>query len=368
MGKNLLVFIDSLGHFNLENMKFPASLNNCKAKLRPGFGYSINVKAEIFGGYCPGRLGYLNEWTYRPESPLRKYQSLFRMLATLKNFYYPDRIAHKLISKSIGYNILNIPFKYLPFFEKVGTEPYRDEFVLPTIFSRMSDLKKICYYHYRHGQDRDFRIFTDTMKALSEGTNENIFAAFGDLDGITHEYGVGSKEFHDKIGEMDNYLCQLYRKFSKKNPEGSFTVISDHGMANINRTVCIDMEKNCGRAGEDTYLYFIDSTMLRVWIFNKNTKDKIENYLKGLNFGKTLTSEQRISYGIDPVEFGNILFLLNEGVVFTPGFFGRKTPKAMHGYRPELQSQKGLIVSTAKCDSDELSALAAFSWMEKVLT
>ena len=350
--KILLIFIDSLPYLYRGKMKFLSQFSNSIRKVIPGFGYSVNVKAEIFGGYAPDQAGYLNEWTYESDAPLRKHLNFFSALRPLRSFYYLDRIAHRLLSKLYGQNILNIPFEYLPFFARTGTEAYRDEFPLPTIFSGMNNLVKICYYHYPYHQKRDYQIYSNTMKAVSDETYDVIFAAFGDLDGVTHEYGVGSKEHNKKVEEMDNYLCQMYKEFSNKNPKGSFLLISDHGMANVNKSVDINMEKEFGRAGEDTYLYFVDSTMLRVWIFDAKKKVELENHLNGLNCGKIVNPEERIRYGIASEKFGNIIFLLNEGNVFSPGFFGRKIPKAMHGYRPECESQAGLCLSLADDNSN----------------
>jgi predicted AlkP superfamily pyrophosphatase or phosphodiesterase len=344
MNKTLLIFIDSLGYLKIDDMKFLSSLKDNTAKFMPGFGYSINVKAEMFGGLRPDDIGYLNEWAYQPDCHLRKYPPLLRTLSPLQHSYPIDRIAHKIISKLYRQNILNIPFRYLSFFTKNGIEPYRDEFPLPTIFSKMSNLKKICYYHYSYGPKRDHQIFSDTMKAISDGTHENIFAAFGDLDGITHEYGVGSEEYNKKVEELDNYLCEMYKEFSSKYPKGTFLLTSDHGMANVTKSVDINMEKEFGRAMEETYLYFIDSTMLRVWTFEEGKKKEIESHLNSLGFGKIVDTEGRSRYGIASKKFGDIIFLLNEGAVFCPGFFGRKQVNAMHGYSPELESQAGLCL------------------------
>jgi predicted AlkP superfamily pyrophosphatase or phosphodiesterase len=365
--KSVIIFIDSLAYSCIGQTEFLSSWKGNIAKVKPGFGYSINVKAEIFGGYSPDDLGYLNEWTYQPDSHLRKYPPWLQTLASLQHFYYLDRIAHRVFSRLYGQNILNIPFKYLSFFTKMGAEPYRDEFSLPTIFSKMSNLKKICYYHYCYGPKRDSQIFFNTMKAFSEGIYDNIFVAFGDLDGVTHEYGVGSEEYNKKVEELDNYLCQMYKEFSSKYPKGSFLIISDHGMANVNESVDINMERKFGRAGEDTYLYFVDSTMLRVWIFDARKKAEIESYLNGLNFGKIVNAEERAVYGIASKKFGNIIFLLNEGVVFNPGFFGRKLPKAMHGYCSELESQKGLVFSNQILNRTEYATTELFTLLKEML-
>jgi len=365
--KTLIIFIDSLPYFCTDRMKFLSRFKSSIRKVVPGFGYSINVKAEIFGGLMPDDIGYLNEWTYQPDSHLRKYPPWLQTLAPLQHFYYLDRIAHKVFSMLYGQNILNIPFEYLSFFTKTGTEPYRDEFSLPTIFSKMSNLKKICYYHYRYGPKRDSQIFYNTMKALSEGIYNNIFVAFGDLDGVAHLYGVGSGEYSKKIEELDSCICRIYKEFTRNNPNGTFFVISDHGMADVTGPVHINMERQFGAANKTSYLYFVDSTMLRVWTFCERKKVEIEEFLNALDFGIVLDEKKRLDYAISSKEFGDIIFLLNEGIVFNPGFMGHRMPKSMHGYWPELESQKGILFTNKCLNKPEYAAKEVFGVLRQFL-
>lgn len=340
---NLFIFIDSLPYRYVERMPFLSQHSKKVQKISPGFGYSINLKAEIFGGYIPDKAGFLNEWSYDRYSPLRKYKFVFNLLGCFRKFYYVDRIIHKVLSKLLRYNLLNIPFRYLSYFSKNGTEAYRDEFHLPTLFSQMKNLKKVCYYHYGYGQKRDSQIFKNALKAISSNY-KNIFVAFGDLDGVGHSSGVGTEKYDSKIDELDKYLASMYEKFKEANSEGTFIVFSDHGMANVEKSVSFDMESLFGEVSENSYIYFVDSTMLRIWCFNKKKKQEIENYLSKCDSGKILSREQRHYDGISSSSFGDIIFLLDEGCVFCPGFMGRKMPMAMHGYNSGFDNQTGLCL------------------------
>jgi hypothetical protein len=346
---NLLVFIDSLPYRYVNRMPFFSRYQKNVQKVLPGFGYSINLKAEIFGGYLPDKAGFLNEWSYNAHSPLRRYNFFFRFLGLFQRYYYVDRLIHKILSRVLGYNLLNIPLRYLSFFSKNCTEAYRDEFHLPTMFSQISDLKKVCYFHYSCGPKRDNQIFMDAIKAIS-ANHDNIFVAFGDLDGIAHSCGVGSEKYDLKIDELDKYLSSMHQEFQRKNPEGTFIVFSDHGMSNVNKGVSIDMESLFGKAAEDSYLYFVDATMLRVWCFDKKKKEGIERHLGTLGYGKVLGNEQRDFDGITSQSFGDIIFQLDGGVVFCPGFMGRKMPMAMHGYSSVFDTQAGLCLTLNNTD------------------
>jgi hypothetical protein len=347
---NLLIFIDSFPYRYVDRSPFLSRHRQQVQKVLPGFGYSINLKAEIFGGYFPDQAGFLNEWSYDARSPLRKYRSFFRLLGPFQKWYFADRLVHKILSRLLGYNILNIPLRYLAFFSKNGTEAYRDEFHLPTLFSHMRNLKKICYYHYGYGPKRDSLIFSDMMKAIS-ADYDNIFGAFGDLDGIGHSDGVGAEKYDLKIAELDRYLSALYEAFRRRNPEGTFIVFSDHGMANVHQGISIDMESHFGEASESRYLYFIDATMLRVWCFDKRTQNAIERHLGTLDCGKVLNTKQRAYEGISSPLLADIIFQLDEGFVFRPSFMGRKMPLAMHGYSSSFENQAGFCLSSDSAET-----------------
>jgi len=365
--KSVIVFIDSFPYSCIGQTEFLSSWKGNIVKVKPGFGYSINVKAEIFGGYTPDKAGYLNELSYSMISRLQKYSFFLQALRPVKRFYYLDRITHKIFSRLFHFDAKNIPFEYLRFFEKSGTEAYRDEFNLPTIFSHMNNLKKVCYYHYPYSKKRDYFIFRDSLQVISSGRYDNLFVASGDLDSITHNYGVGSREHIARIVELDDYLSRLYDAFQSRVENGCFIIVSDHGMANVSASVHVNMEREFGKATEYSYLYFIDSTMLRVWAFDERKKVEIEEYLSGLTSGRILSVQERINYGITSKTFGDMIFLLNEGLVFSPSFMGRKVAKAMHGYRPELQSQKGILFSNNHIQRAEYSAVELFRlFMEKL--
>lgn len=368
MNKNLIVFIDAFPYKSLKHAKYLSSFSH-KAKVIPGIGYSINVKAEIFGDYTPDDAGFFCEWMYDPNAPLRKYQSIFSLIHNFSRLnYYGDRILHKVISKLLGENIFNIPFNCLGYFKISGNCAYEDNFHLPTIFSENS-FKKVLYSRYPSTGNRDQQVFSEAKKVVNEDVYTNIFVALADLDYLTHMVGVGSPEHTKKIKQLDEELGSLCTQFLEKNPDANLIILSDHGMANVKGSVKVDLESHFGEPSEESYIQFIDSTMLRVWTFKKSLGEDIEEYLSSFSHGMILTPEERKKFGVFSRKFGDIIFLLNEGLVFRPSYFGRKLPRAMHGYHPKLESQEGM--TTSNCISEKnvntrelyniLSSLCTFS-------
>ncbi|MDI6783294.1 MAG: alkaline phosphatase family protein [bacterium] len=341
MNEFLIIFIDSLPYSYALQMpiakRFPTQL-----PLTPGFGYSINIQAELFAGKTPDELGYLSEWTYaRTDSPFWKYRYLFRCLSPCSTIYILDRIMHRLGNKIFG-TIWNIPFRYLP---QMKSQPdiFSTGFQAESIFTQQPEIKRFVYPDYP-GPNRDERMTTAALDAIQ--THSRLFVGLVDLDGVTHQVGVGTPEYESKINRLNELLTQLVDRFQKQYPNGNILIVSDHGMANVHGSIALSMESRFGNPNPETYFYIQDSTMLRVWCFNDEKKTEIERFLATQNYGKMISSDERKRYRITSSQFGTIIFLLNEGLVFSPSFYGRKIPKAMHGYLPDLKSQIGAMLYT----------------------
>ena len=64
-----------------------------------------------------------------------------------------------------------------------------------------------------------------------------------------------------------------------------------------------------------------------------------------------LDESERATWKISSEDFGDIIFLLDEGAIFVPNFFSDFGCSAMHGYQPDLKSQRGIIASSVPAES-----------------
>ena len=313
------------------------------AKVTPGFGYSVNCQAELFIGMTPDELGYFCEWTYNPEnSPFRKAEYLLYPLTPVKKIYYLDRLLHKAISKLLGYEIKNIPFPYLSKFSKEGKDVFSPDFQIPSIIKEGKTIPCTNFINLSP-TERDYQVYKRTINSIKENYNL-VISFFGELDGIAHWSGVDSIEYRRKVEELDRWVWDLKSRFVSEYKNGVVIVVSDHGMVGVKEGKRIDLEIIFGTPNDKTYFYFLEGTILRLWTFNSNIKQQIEDYLFDLKYGSIIFPEERKKYGISSRKFGDIIFLADESVMFTPCFWGRKISKGMHGYHPELESQKGIFL------------------------
>jgi predicted AlkP superfamily pyrophosphatase or phosphodiesterase len=367
--KNLVIFIDGFAYYFLENSRFLRTFSK-KVKEVPGLGYSINIKSELFGGYQPDDIGYFCEWMYDKNSPLKKYAFLFNVLSpiSLIGSYYLKRMAHMLVSRIINKNISVIPFEYLRYFSAYDKSPYENGFVFPTVFNKSGSLLKIIYSDFPKSSSRDQEIFRKTKVAINQKTHDNIFVACADLDHINHKYGIGSDMSIEKIKKLDKMLEEVCNLFTEKNPEGNIFILSDHGFVNVKDNVRLGLQNRFGKISESTFIYFVDATLARIWVFDSVLKKEIFEYLDNLWFGRLINEEERKRFGVTDKKLCDYIFLLNEGIVFSDSFVVKKDIKSLHGYHPDLESQKGIFLTNNKNfhERESITALEIFYLLSSV--
>jgi hypothetical protein len=337
----LIVFIDSLPFYYVHRMAFLCSAKTL-CELTPGFGYSINLLPELFSGLRPDEVGFFSEWSYAPlTSEFARLAWLLPLLEKLCVTPFAERVIRRLLRKTIG-PTFRIPLRHLDRFARVGIDVYSADFPYPTIFTHTANLLLVLPYEGIPRQ-RDETGYLEVRERIR--THNKIFLALPDLDSYGHTCGVGTPEYDQKVQQLDRWLRELCEIFLKRYPDGRVTVVSDHGMANVECGYCLPIEDRIGPSRKDSYTFFLDSTLLRVWADDASLRESIHDYLENLSEGILLDLDERAQYGIKSQAFGDFIFVLNEGIVFQPSSLSNSMPKAMHGYHPELASQKGVFAA-----------------------
>jgi hypothetical protein len=343
MTDTLIIFIDSLRYDQATEMPFLGCLPELHL-VHPGFGYSVNIHAELFAGCRPDDVGYFCEWMVNPmEAPGRRWRALLPLLDVIFRPYLLNRGLQRLLTR--GYHpdhiMPNIPLRHLDKFAVGGEHILSSRFPKPTLFSEHPGLHVLPYRGIAHTGSRDEAIYRQALVALEE--HPQLFVPLPDLDGIAHKHGLGSAEHQAHLARLDDWVAKLAQDFRRRHPAGHIFVVSDHGMANVRSGVHLDIEARCERSGLRTYLYFSDTTLLRVWVYDETLHQPLAQFLGFLPRGHLLTEEERQHYGLTNPAFGDFILVLEEGYCFEPSTFARHIPKAMHGYHPQLPSQWGVF-------------------------
>ena len=357
----LVIFVDAYPHKYVEffNSTLPKSM--IARKLKPTFGFSINQKALLFDGQYPDEFGYFNEWRLKPKCIGTSFLSPIDKLLS----YFPHKIEglfHRLYTRLVGEDYYRIPFAMKGFFLRNPTEVYNRNYPLPTELSN-NKWSKFLYRDF-NSPERDNLNFKKIKNHINKSKNpeELIFLCLADLDSGLHKVsGTGDsaiqlcKDYCYKISEIVNL-------YSSKFKDNEITVLSDHGMSTIEGNVNLDLNLNIGKTGYNSYLYFLDATMCRVWYFDENLKELINKHLLSNENVKKLSKSERIKYKCLSSDFGDDIFTLKkDNVMFAPSFYGRKSVKGMHGYIPDYKSQFGIYISNKNLNEKEINAEEVYS-------
>jgi predicted AlkP superfamily pyrophosphatase or phosphodiesterase len=366
MPRSLIVFIDALPFDSLGGAPFLARMATARP-LVPGFGYSVNIKAELFAGLTPDDLGVLSEWTLK-DGRFARRKRWWRALAPLSRFPFVDRAAHYALSRALGARLFAIPFGFLPHFDVTIPAAYEDGFPRPSLFNGGRTIARVLYSRHRATEARDRAVFDDALRAVRERTDASVFVAFAGLDEALHAHGVTGDGFAATLAELDGLVARLAGEFLSRTKGGRVVVLSDHGGADVTREIAIDLERAVGPAGPSTYLYFVDSTMLRVWTFNDAARARVLEFLRDLPGGRILPTDERERLAVASPGLAEILFLLDEGAIFNPSFFGRERVAGMHGYHPELPRQRGVFCVNVAIDDPPTRAREVFPFLDCLLS
>ena len=309
--------------------------------MTPGAGFSNNIYAEIVTGLSPDQIGYFNEWEYVNEKiePSRFYKMLHFFDLIRSKIYINAGFRRLILKRLFRLNSFNIPFKYLHLFKSGESHNFRDIAHGNILHKNNFEIFDAAEYQDNVGK-RDGKALKDTIEHLS---NKNHLVSLVDLDNIAHIYGMHSAQYSEHLNFLAKEikrLCSKFRSFSENN---KVVLFSDHGMTPVTQGVNFELESKLGSVSRQTYVYFVDSTYVRIWLHNKKLKPKIQEYLRSLTYGHIVSTEERKRFGFSKLEYGDLIFRANEGGMFAPNFFGARVCKAMHGYDPKLSSQSAFF-------------------------
>ena len=341
------------------------------SRVIPGIGFSNNLYPEMFCGQNPDEIGFFNEWS--PKQIIRPglLGKILKPFDIFRRFTYLNagfRII--LLRKIFKVRTANIPFKYYKYFKAEGSHNFRrlgEKSLLNKYNFSIVDSSEFPMNRTQRNI-RDIKAFKDVEKMSVK--NINLFLSLTELDNISHAFGMNSPEYESHIKYLDTHANALVERFKGENKDSNIYVLSDHGMVSVSSVCNVDLESVVGYMHPTRYLYFIDSTYLRIWIKDNKIEKKIMDYLKSIKNGEIVSESERNEFGITHKEFGDIIFRANEGVMFVPNFFGGRKSKGMHGYASCLKSQSAIFSELHKTDVEEKlpdKSKEIFYYLSKVL-
>lgn len=364
----IFLFIDALGWRLAEEHHFLEKELPERRKLEMQFGYSCTAVPTLLSGERPDVHGHFGLFCFDPEhSPFRAFARLAPLFKPA-SFWNRGRVRHWL-SKAVKrlYGFTGYFQLYRMPVDKLGMMDYGEK---NNLFAEhgMAPVENLCDmlkrtgipFHISDWHRSDAENFKAGMAEIRRGTRF-LFLYTASLDGLLHQHVRNPDVIAEKLRWYESQIRELLRVCRESGIEPTLTVISDHGMTPLKKTVDVmsEMEKTGLRFGVD-YGACYDSTLARFHFLKPGVKEKIEDVMRRFSAdGHFLSEEEQSRYGIlrDDRRFGDALFLMNPGIQIVPSDMGQIPLNGMHGYTPDDRDSAASLLSSRPLPAD-ITALA----------
>jgi predicted AlkP superfamily pyrophosphatase or phosphodiesterase len=340
----LFVFVDACGWEIIKDHPFALTHAPVRRRLKSVFGYSSACIPSILSGRWPA--GHRN-WSYFVYDPVHSPFRILRPLRWLPRALTSRRIFRRQLSKMLkahlrfrGYfDLYNIPFEHISLFDfSEKKNPLQPGGLNrgPNIFDRLKE--RGIAWHVSDPKAGERQNLDSLMADIRRERIDFGFLYWPDLDGLLHRVGNDSPEVSAKLNAYEPWLDELMACARKHYDEVQLTIFSDHGMANCDRLLDLKalIEPLGLRMGRD-YAVVYDSTMARFWFLNYRARFRVTERLERVPGGRIVRNAELEELGalFPDRYFGELIFLVEEGVLIVPSHMGERPIRGMHGYHPD---------------------------------
>jgi predicted AlkP superfamily pyrophosphatase or phosphodiesterase len=362
----LFIFIDACGWEIVKQDPFMRRSAPNRKRLTSVFGYSSACVPSILSGRWPAEHRNWNYFVYDPEnSPFRSLRSLRWLPSALTGRRIFRRLLSRLIKSRLSFrgyfDLYNMPFRHISLFNFSETKSPLQPGGMnqgTNIFDYLSD-RAIPYF-----VGDPARTESQNLDGLiSEIESERIDFAFQywpGLDGLLHEVGNKSPEIAPRLRLYESWIEKVMTVAKSHYDETRLYVFSDHGMANCDEL--LDLKRTVEELGlrmPQDYAVVYDSTMARFWFFNDRARLLVTNRLKNVREGRIVEDEElkQLRAFFPDRYFGELIFLVKEGVLITPSHMGARPIRGMHGYHPDDPNSFAFICTNQENGLEETTAI-----------
>jgi predicted AlkP superfamily pyrophosphatase or phosphodiesterase len=320
-----------------------------------------------------------HNWCYFIYDPVHSPFAKLRWLRLIPKAITGRRIVRRALTKLVksrlnfkGYfDLYNIPFEHISMFDfSEKKSPLK-----PGGMNRGGNIfdfleMRHIPYHVSNPAFTETQNLTNLIGEIRKEAIDFAFVYWPDLDGLLHMVGNKSAEVPAKLRVYEQRLEQLLSHANEHYQEVRLYIFSDHGMAIW--TELLDLKASIEglplKFGKD-YVVVYDSTMARFWFPSEgqvpssadaiSPRDQIIQCLSKVPQGRIVPdSELAQMRALFPDRyFGELIFLVKEGVLIVPSHMGQRPIKAMHGYHPEEPHSYAALLSNRSDIPSEATAI-----------
>lgn len=362
----LFVFIDACGWEIIKDDPFIWELAPHRKRLGSVFGYSSACVPSILSGRWPAQH---RNWGYFVYDPKHSPFGFLRPLRWLPRALTSRRVFRRRLSQFLrtrlnfrGYfDLYNVPFEHISLFNFTETKSPLE----PGGMNRGANVfdflqERAIPYHVSAPHHSEEANLAALLRDIRAERVDFAFLYWPGLDGLLHRVGNDSPEIPAKLRSYEEWIRKLYSAASDHFEEVRLYVFSDHGMANCDEF--LDLKGAIGdlpvRMPQD-YAVVYDSTMARFWFFNERARQLVTRFLAGVSQGRIVPDDELRLMGtlFEDRYFGELIFLVKEGVLIVPSHMGERPIRAMHGYHPDEKHSFAALCSNQAELPEDLTAI-----------
>lgn len=347
-----------------------------RVSLKTPLGYSSAAVPTILSGRVPSEHGHWSFFFYSPKTSPFKFLRWFSILP--ESLTERGRIrsyCSKIVKAFLGYKgyfqLYNAPLKYIHLFDYCE----KKDLFEPGGFNQGQGIfdvlqEKGVHYHVSNWRRSDPENIETAMREVASADISFAFIYLSELDGLLHALGTTHSQIEEKIQWYEKKIRELYQA-AGGNGQVKLYVFSDHGQVDVHTTIDLmsAIDKLGWIFGKD-YVAFYDSTIARFWFFNDRAEESIRLLLHSTPSGKILSEVELKSLGAywPDGRFGELIFLVDPGVMIVPSHMGKTSLAAMHGYHPNDPSADSVLMSTESLSPAPKHIADIFQLMVKSLS
>ena len=362
----LFVFIDACGWEIIRDDSFVRDCAPNRRRLTSVFGYSSACVPSILSGRWPDQHRNWGYFVYDPaNSPFRFLRPLRWLPRAITSRRIFRRRLSMLLRHRLGFegyfDLYNMPFEHVSLFDfsekksplKPGGMNRGDN-----IFDFLEE--RGIAYHVSDPKADEQANLASLLQAIGAENIDFAFLYWPGLDGLLHRVGNNSPEIAPALRSYEERIRKLCAVAQRHYTEIRLYVFSDHGMANCDELLDLmtRIEQLPVSMPRD-YVVVYDSTMARFWFFNPEARRVISECLAGVPQGRIVPDDELRSLGTFFADrrFGELIFLVKEGVLIVPSHMGERAIRAMHGYHPGEKHSFAALCSSESDLPDEVQAI-----------
>ena len=354
---SVVVFIDALGWEVLRDRPFMEKELPYRRKLKSVFGYSSACIPSILTGLMPREHKHWSFFYYSPKtSPFGPLRWLGLLPASIVNRGRVRNAISQLVKKFYKYSgyfqLYNIPFKFIHLFDYCE----KSDLFVPGGMNRGKNIfdhlqAASVKYHVSNWRNSEESNLAAARDDIEKGQITFAFLYMASMDALLHNVGKESSQVTDKLKWYEEKLRTLMSVANEKYDEVRLFVCSDHGMATVYKNLNLMGEVEAlGLVFGKDYVATYDSTMGRFWFHNAQAKQKIVDFLTSFKGGKILSNEElkRVGCDFEESQYGELIYLMDPGVMIVPSHMGEQPITGMHGYHPDDADSDAVLLSNVE--------------------